>query len=234
MPETTLYAGGNQISVLLVVPQIKYSKDGGSQVRKWNYVQGERLWSEAPDNKHRLNANLTGQCVHKQRMWVNISSEQIQSQVLEKIWWHGPPSAIAPDVLQVVREEWGEGKVGDKLKPGSTNLIPDVDPTQLVETPWRTCRGFKNKKYHCQGQHQEVILQRLIPSNDFSKVCVWPPGGASWRARWLLPSLRLTSAPKSSSATTWSVESRQAAACRGVSTPLPTLTLAPEGRQQRR
>lgn len=62
-----------------------------------------------------------------------------------------PPSATAPGVLQVVGEQRGEGEVRDQLEPGLTNPTPDVDPTQLAETPWRIYSGRKNKKKknHC-------------------------------------------------------------------------------------
>lgn len=41
------------------------------------------------------------------------------------------------DVLQVVSKQGREGKDREQLQSGSTNPIPDLDTTQLAETPGR-------------------------------------------------------------------------------------------------
>lgn len=40
-------------------------------------------------------------------------------------------------VLQIVSEQGRERKDGEQLQSGSTNQIPDLDTTQLAETPGR-------------------------------------------------------------------------------------------------
>lgn len=44
---------------------------------------------------------------------------------------------IMLDVLQVISEQKRERKNREQLQSGSTNLIPDLDTTQLAETPGR-------------------------------------------------------------------------------------------------
>lgn len=49
-------------------------------------------------------------------------------------------------MLQIVGEQRRERKGGEQFQPGAANQIPDLDATQLAETPGRNCGGNRVRK----------------------------------------------------------------------------------------
>lgn len=92
-------------------------------------------------------------------------------------------------VLQIISEQGRERKGREQLQSGPTNQIPDLDTTQLAQTPGRNYTERQSdfplhNAILCHISLRITVAQdSALPSNVMSSCCVFPPGGASSTAR---------------------------------------------------